>query len=457
MEVPEVHYVRNGDVALAYQTVGDGPLDVVYVPQWINNLEVAWANPLYARFLQRIGSFARLVFVDRRGMGLSDRLSATDVPPLETLIQDLHVVIDDAGLERPILFGGSESGSICALFAATYPSRISALIVYAPEARGTASSDYPWAWDAEAWHSYLSELDAGWGTDQYATNQFTWLVPSLAGDREQRRWWGAMQRLSASPSSMVAIERIWAELDIRPVLPTIQSPTLVLHRKGDPIEDVAAGRDFAARIPGARYVELDGDDWPIWAGDQNALFAAIDAFLRDIREEEAELDRVLATVLFTDIVGSTERADALGDRAWGQLIKRHHSVVRALLGRYHGAEQDVAGDGFFATFDGPARGVKCARAIVDAVLPLELQIRAGIHTGEVGTVEGKAAGIAVNIAARLGELAEPSEVLVSQTVKDLVAGSGLRFSDRGSRKLKGIEGTWNVFAATADVASPARP
>lgn len=263
--------------------------------------------------------------------------------------------------------------------------------------------------------------------------------------------------MSASPSSMVAIERIWAELDIRPVLPTIQAPTLVLHRKGDPIEDVAAGRDFAARIPGARYVELDGDDWPIWAGDQNALFAAIDEFLRDIREEEEELDRVLATVLFTDIVGSTERADALGDRAWGQLIKRHHAVVRALLGRYHGVEQDVAGDGFFATFDGPARGVTCARGIVDAVLPLELQIRAGIHTGEVGIVEGKAAGIAVNIAARLGALAEPSEVLVSQTVKDLVAGSGLRFSDRGSRKFKGIEGTWNVYAATADDANPTRP
>jgi class 3 adenylate cyclase/pimeloyl-ACP methyl ester carboxylesterase len=457
MEVPEVHYVRNGDVALAYQIVGNGPVDVVYVPQWINNLEVAWANPLYARFLQRIGSFARVVFVDRRGMGLSDRLSATDVPPLETLVQDLHVMIDDAGLEQPILFGGSESGSICALFAATYPGRISALIVYAPEARGTASSDYPWAWDAEAWHSYLSELDAGWGTDQYATSQFRWLVPSLAGDREQARWWGAMQRLSASPSSMVAIERIWAELDIRPVLPTIQAPTLVLHRTGDPIEHVAAGRDFAARIPGARYVELEGNDWPIWAGNQNALFGAIDAFLHDIRQEEAELDRVLATVLFTDIVGSTETAAALGDRAWGQLIERHHAIVRALLGRYRGAEQDVAGDGFFATFDGPARGVKCARGIVEALLPLELQIRAGIHTGEVGTVEGKAAGIAVNIAARLGALAEPSEVLVSQTVKDLVAGSGLRFSDRGSRKLKGIEGTWNVYAATADDTNPARP
>lgn len=455
MDVPEAHYARNGEVALAYQVVGDGPVDVVYVPQWINNLEVAWANPLYARFLQRLGSFSRLVVVDRRGMGLSDRLSAREVPPLETLVQDLQVVIDHAGLERPILFGGSESGSICALFAATYPDKVSALIIYGPEARGTASGDYPWAWDAEAWHSYLSELDAGWGTDEYATSQFEWLVPSLANDLEQRRWWGTMQRLSASPSSMVAIERIWADLDIRPVLPTIQAPTLVLHRTGDPVEQVAAGRDFATRIPAARYVELEGNDWPVWAGDQDAVFGAIDSFLHGIREEEAELDRVLATVLFTDIVGSTERANALGDRAWGELIGRHHAVVRAMLGRYRGAEQDVAGDGFFATFDGPARGVQCARGIVGAVLPLGLQIRAGVHTGEVGIVEGKAAGIAVHIAARLGALAEPSEVLVSQTVKDLVAGSGLRFGNRGSRKLKGIEGTWNVYAATVDDASPA--
>jgi class 3 adenylate cyclase len=318
--------------------------------------------------------------------------------------------------------------------------------VYGPEARGTASSDYPWAWTAEEWEVYLAEMDAGWGTDEYTGRMFEWIMPSAKADPEQRRWWRTMHRMSATPSSMIAIERIWAELDIRPVLPTIQAPTLVLHRRGDPVERVEAGRDFAQRIPGARLVELAGDDWPVWAGDQRELFDSIESFLRGIREEEAELDRVLATVLFTDIVGSTEKATSVGDRAWRELVERHHTVVRAMLGRYRGIEQDVAGDGFFATFDGPARGVKCAQAIVDAVRPLELEVRAGLHTGEVGTTREKASGIAVNVAARISALAEPSEILVSQTVKDLVAGSGLRFHERGSRQLKGVEGAWHLYA-----------
>jgi class 3 adenylate cyclase len=447
VDIPDVHYARNGDVALAYQLFGHGPGELVYAPQWINNLEVAWGNPLYARFLNRLGSFARVLFVDRRGMGLSDRLSAADVPPLETLMDDLRVVIEAAGFKRPVLFGGSDAGCICALLAATHPELPSALIVYGPEARGTASGDYPWAWTSEEWDAYLADMDAGWGSDEYARRTFEWTMPSTKLDPEQQRWWRTMQRLSASPSSMIAIERIWAELDIRPVLPTIQTPTLVLHRRGDPVESVEAGRDFAKRIPGARFVELTGDDWAIWAGDQTAMFDEIDSFLHGIREEEAELERVLATVLFTDIVGSTQKATALGDRAWRELVEHHHTVVRALLGRYRGVEQDVAGDGFFATFEGPARGVKCAEAIVDAVRPLGLEVRAGIHTGEVGVAGGKASGIAVNIAARISALAEPSEILVSQTVKDLVAGSGLQFDDHGSRELKGIEGAWHLYRA----------
>jgi class 3 adenylate cyclase len=445
-DVPDVRYVRNGNVALAYQVFGAGPIDLVYAPQWINNLEVAWSNPLYARFLNRLASFARVAFIDRRGMGLSDRLSATEVPPLETLMEDLRVVIDSAEFKRPVLFGGSDAGCICALFGATHPDRTSALIVYGPEARGTASSDHPWAWTTEEWEAYLAEMDLGWGTDQYAARMFEWLMPSARTDPEQRRWWRTMQRQAATPSSMIAIERIWSELDLRPVLPTIQAPTLVLHRRGDPVERVEAGRDFAQRIPGAQFVELMGGDWPVWAGDQKALFNAIESFLRGIREEEAELERVLATVLFTDIVGSTDKATALGDRAWKELVDRHHTVVRSILGRYRGVEQDVAGDGFFATFEGPARGVKCAQAIVDAVQPLDLEVRAGIHTGEVGTAGGKASGIAVNIAARVASLAGPSEILVSQTVKDLVAGSGLRFRERGSRELKGVEGAWDLYA-----------
>ena len=449
VDVPNVQYVRNGDVALAYQVFGDGPVDLVYAPQWINNLEIAWSNRLYAQFLSRLASFARVVFVDRRGMGLSDRFSASDVPPLETLVEDLRVVIDASELERPVLFGGSDAGCICALFAAIHPDRTSALILYGPEARGTASHDYPWAWTTEEWDEYLARMDAGWGTDEYAAKILEWIMPSARGDREQQRWWRTMQRLSATPSSMIAIERIWAELDIRSVLPTIQAPTLVLHRTGDQVEDVEAGRDFARRIPGAQFVELAGADWPVWAGDQRALFSVIDSFLSGIREEEAELERVLATVLFTDIVSSTEKAAALGDRAWQEIVQQHHAIIRAMLGRYRGVEQDVAGDGFFATFDGPARGVKCAQAIVDAVRPLEIEVRAGVHTGEVGMAGDKASGIAVNATARLVALAEPSEILVSQTSKDLVAGSGLRFQDRGTHELKGIEGSWHLYAVAS--------
>jgi class 3 adenylate cyclase len=428
---------------------GDGPLELVFAPQFINNLEVAWSNPLLARFLKRLGSFARVLFFDRRGMGLSDRFSAEDVPPLETLAEDLRVVIDAAGFTRPVLFGGSDAGCICALFAATHPGRTSALIVYGPEARGTASSDYPWAWTADEWQEYLVGLESGWGTAEWVGRIFDWIMPSAKGDPELRQWWRTMHYQAASPNFLVAVERIWAELDIRPILPTIQAPTLVLHRRGDPVEHFEAGRDFAQRIPDAQFVELAGDDWPIWAGDQQALFDAIESFLAGIREEEAELDRVLATVLFTDIVGSTEKAALLGDRAWRDLIERHHTVVRAMLGRYRGVEQDVAGDGFFATLDGPARAVKCAQAIVEVVRRMDLEVRAGVHTGEVGTAGGKASGIAVNVAARIVALAEPSQVLVSQTVKDLVAGSGLRFHDRGSHDLKGVEGEWHLYAVDA--------
>jgi class 3 adenylate cyclase/alpha-beta hydrolase superfamily lysophospholipase len=443
---PDVHYARNGPVALAYQVFGDGPLELVFAPQWINNLEVAWSNPALARFLTRLGSFARVLFFDRRGTGLSDRLSAVDVPPLETLVEDLRVVIDAAGFARPVLFGGSDTGCICALFAATHPDRTRALIVYGPEARGTASRDYPWAWTSEQWQEYLADLETGWGTVEYAAKTWDWSVPSAKGDLDSRRWWRTMQQQAASPNSMVAIERIWADLDIRPVLPTIQAPTLVLHRRGDPIEHVDAGRDFARRVPGGKFVELAGDDWLVWAGDQQPIFEAIESFLDGIREEEADLDRVLATVLFTDIVGSTEKAALLGDRAWRDLIERHHETVRAMLGRYRGVEQDVAGDGFFATLDGPARAVKCAQAIIEAVHRLDIEVRIGVHTGEVGTAGGKASGIAVNVAARIVARAEPSQILVSQTVKDLVAGSGLRFHDRGSHTLKGVDGEWHLYA-----------
>jgi len=446
MRVPDVHYAHNGDTALAYQVVGDGPADLVYVPQWISNLEIVWEHPLYTRFLKRLASFSRLVILDPRGTGLSDRLSTHDLPPLEILMEDLGVVMDSAGSNRAVLFGGGDSGSLCAVFAATYPGRAAGLIVYGTAARGTAAADYPWAWTEAKWDTYLAALSAGWGSADYAAKTTAWLTPSLVNDAGQLRWWTRMQRLAASPNAIAAIERIWSEIDIRPILPSIQSPTLVLHRTGDPVEDVEAGRDLARHIPGAKFVELPGNDWPPWAGDQAAILAEVESFVSGIREEEAKLDRVLATVLFTDIVGSTRKAAEIGDYAWRGLLEAHNKAVRAILARYRGREVDTAGDGFLATFDGPARAVRCAQVIGEAVQALGLEIRAGVHTGEIELIGNDVRGIAVHIGSRVAALAGPGEVLVSSTVRDLVAGSGLVFEDRGSHELKGVPGEWRLFA-----------
>jgi len=445
MDVPDVHYARNGEVALAYQVLGKGPPDLVFVPQWIGNIEVTWDNPLYARFLNRLASFSRLILVDPRGTGLSDRLSPSDVPPLEVMMEDLSAVMDAAGSDRAVLFGGSENGALCALYAATYPRHTMALIAYSTAPRGDYGGDYGGHWTENDWEVYLSELAEGWGTPEYVKRTLEWAAPSLAADPEQRRWWTRLQRLAASPNAMLARERVWRQYDIRAVLPTIQVPTLVLHRSGDAVDNVEAGIDLARRIPGATFVELPGDDWLAWAGDQSRLLEEVESFLKGIREEEVSFDRVLATVLFTDIVGSTVRAAELGDARWKELLEHHHAVLRSLLGRYRGTEIDTAGDGFFATFDGPARGVRCAQAITKAVRPLGLEVRAGLHTGEVETIDGHVGGIAVHIGARVGTMAQASEVLVSSTVKDLVVGSGLSFEDRGEHELKGVPETWRLF------------
>ncbi len=448
MHSPDIRFARNGDVALAYQTVGDGPVDLVFVPQWVGNLEITWDNPLFARFLTGLASSRRLILMDPRGTGLSDRLSPHDVPSLEVMMDDLGVVMDAAGCARPVLFGGSDSGALCALFAATYPERVSALIAYSTTARGDYESQIGPPLLEYSWDSYLEGLASGWGTPEYAAELLRWFAPSIADDAEQRRWWTRMQRLAASPTAMLARERVWRQYDLRAVLGTIQVPTLVLHRTGDEVDAVEAGRDFAQRIPGARFVELPGDDWLVWAGDQASVLSEVDSFLHGIAEEEASFDRVLATVMFTDLVGSTEQLAEHGDVAWRALIERHHSTVRALLRRYRGVEVDVAGDGFFATFDGPARAVRCAAGIVEAVRPLGLRVRAGVHTGEVERIDKKAGGLAVVIGARIAALAGPSEVFVSQTVKDLVAGSGLVFDRIGERELKGVPDRWTLFRVT---------
>jgi class 3 adenylate cyclase len=449
MDIPDVHYAHNGEVALAYQVWGEGPPDLVFVPQWIGNIEVSSDNPLYARFLKKLASFSRLILVDPRGTGLSDRLSPADVPPLEVMMDDLMAVLDAVASERAVLFGGSENGALCALFAATYPERTKALIAYSTSPRGDYGSEYGGHWTENDWDVFLADLAEGWGTPEYVKRTFEWAIPSFVGDPEQLRWWTRLQRLSASPNAMLAIERVWRQFDIRLVLPTIQVPTLVLHRTGDAVDNVEAGRDFARRIPGAEFVELPGDDWLAWAGDQARLLMEVEMFLAGIRKEEATFDRVLATVLFTDIVDSTVKAAELGDTRWKQLLEHHHAVTRSLLGRYRGTEIDTAGDGFFATFEGPARGVRCAQAITEAVRTIGLEARAGLHTGEVETADGLVAGIAVHIGARIGAMAQPSEVLVSSTVKDLVAGSGLSFEDRGEHELKGVPDRWRLYSVAS--------
>jgi len=445
----DVRYARNGDVAIAYSVVGDGATDLVYLPPF-NNLEVVWENPLYAQFLRRLSSFARVVVIDRRGTGVSDRLSPHDLPPMEDLVDDLTAVLDAVGSERTALFGFSDMGGLCAMFAATRPERVSGLVLYATAARGMQASDYPWQWSEDEWQEYLVKIRAGWGTREYAEESLGFFNPSLSGDERMQDWWERFQRLSASPNALYAMESVFREMDIRRLLPAIGVPTLVLHRTRDQIEPVGAGRYIAGQIAGAEYVELEGNDHFPWAGDQSALLDEVERFLANIREEEeSSSNRVLATVLFTDLVGSTETAARIGDRAWRDLVGAHHSRVRALLGRFRGREVDVAGDGFFAVFDGPARAVRCARSIGETVGSLGLEVRAGVHAGEVELDGDAVRGVAVHIGSRIAALATAGEVLVSSTVKDLVVGSGLSFEDRGEHVLKGVPDSWHLYSLTS--------
>ena len=446
----EIAFARNGEIAIGYTVVGDGPVDLVFVPV-VSNLEVLWENPLLEAFLRALGSYARLVVIDRRGAGVSDRYSPDDLPPLEDLVDDILAVIDAAGSQRPVLFGYSDTGAQCALLAATYPERVRGLILYAVTARGTQAPDYPWQWTEAEWSEYLESMVAGWGTQRYAEETLPLFAPSLADDPRHLAWWRRLQRVGSSPGAQLAQERVFREMDIRRLLPAVGVPTLVLHRAGDQVELVGSGRYVAETIPGARLVELEGSDhWP-WAGDQKALVSEIGRFVAELRQdEESETNRILSTVLFTDIVDSTSQAAALGDRRWRELREHHDLVVRGQLARHRGREIKTVGDGFLATFDGPARAVRCARAICSAVRTLGVEVRAGLHTGEIELDGEDVSGVAVAIGARVGALAGAGEVLVSSTVKDLVVGSGLDFDDRGEHQLKGVPDTWRLFAAVGD-------
>ena len=426
--------------------IGDGPGDLVYLPPF-NNLDIAWENPLYLGFLRRLSSFARVVVVDRRGTGVSDRYAEGDLPALEDLVDDLDAVLSAVGSERSALFGFSDAGALCAMFAATRPERVSGLILYATAAKGRQSPDYPWQWSEQEWQDYLDELKADYGTRKYAEKTLAFFNPSLAGDARMLTWWDRFLRLSASPQAIYAQEQVFREMDIRSLLPAIGVPTLVLHRTDDVIEPVGAGRYLAGEIPEVEYVELPGADHFPWAGDQKGLVAEVERFLSGIRhDEEDAFDRVLATILFTDIVDSTAQAAAVGDRRWRDVREHHDRITRAQLARFRGREVKSLGDGFLAVFDGPARGVRCARAICQSMGRLGVDLRAGLHTGEIEPDGDDVAGIAVAIGARVGALAGPSEVLVSSTVKDLVIGSGLAFEDRGEHSLKGVPESWHLYA-----------
>jgi pimeloyl-ACP methyl ester carboxylesterase len=434
---PDVQYARSGDVNIAYSVVGDGPFDLVLVPGFISHLELDWEEPRHARFLDRLASFSRLILFDKRGTGLSDRPAG--LPDLETRMDDVRAVMDAAGSDRAALFGYSEGGPMSCLFAATYPDRTSALVLYGTYAkRRDPDDDYPWAATWEDRQRVARELEQEWGRE----SDLGTMAPNA--DDAMTSWWRVRARAAASPGAARDLILMNSQIDVRHVLPSIHVPTLVLHRSGDRDSRIEEGRYVAERIPRARFVELAGEDHAPFI-DADQVVDEVEAFLTS-RDPVREPNRVLATVLFTDVVGSTEKAVELGDRAWRELLERHNVVIRRQLVRFQGAELDTAGDGFFASFDGPARAIRCAVAITEAVAELGLPVRAGLHTGECELVDGKVGGIAVHIGARVAQQAGPGEVVVSSTVKDIVAGSGIDFRERGVAQLKGVPGEWRLFS-----------
>jgi class 3 adenylate cyclase/esterase/lipase len=432
---PVTRYAKSGDVHVAYQVFGDGPLDLVFAPLFVSNIELYWDQPNWARWLQRLGSYARVAMFDKRGTGCSDRIN--ELPSLEQRMDDLRAVMDAAGMRQAALLGVSEGGPLTALFAATYPDRCRALVLY-----GSFAKFSSWFPTEEALQQFLGYIDQAWGSGA----SLPFFAPSFANDAPTQQWWGRFERLGASPAGVTALMRMNSRIDISNIVSSIRVPTLVIHRTEDVTINVEGGRYLAQNIPGARYLELPGKDHPPWIGDNaDEIADVIEEFLTGSRAP-VDVDRVLATVLFTDIVGSTEKAAELGDRRWRDLLEHHHATIRRNLARFRGREVKTTGDGILATFDGPARGVRCACAITEEIRPLGIEVRAGLHTGECEIIGDDVGGIAVHIGARVASLAGGSEVLVSSTVKDLVAGSGLRFGDRGNRSLKGVPGEWHIFA-----------
>jgi pimeloyl-ACP methyl ester carboxylesterase len=437
----ETRYARSGDIHIAYQVVGEGELDLVFVPGWVSNVELVWEEASARRFLERLASFSRLVLFDKRGTGLSDPVSDDQLPTMEQRMDDVRAVMDAAHMQSAALFGVSEGVPMSALFAATYPERTTALVLYGGYAKRRYSGDYPWAPTPEERQVFFDAIERQWG----GVVDLGELAPSVAGDERFKQWWATYLRRSASPMRALALARMNTEIDIRSILPTIRVPTLILHRSGDHDVDVRGARWMATQIPNVRYVELPGEDHLPFVGDSSALLDEIQEFLTGQRAAVVP-DSVLGTLLFTDMVESTPRAAELGNTRWAALVENHFQVLRQQLGRFRGKEVHTTGDGLLATFDGPARAVQCGRAMIEAVRPLGIQIRVGLHTGEYELIGQEVAGLAIHIAARVMSKAGASQVWVSSTVKDLIAGSGIEFADEGMHALKGVAGEWHLYS-----------
>ena len=435
----DVRFARSGDIDVAYRVVGEGPVDLVYAQGAYTHLEICWELPQFRRYCERLAEFTRLILFDKRGMGMSDRVPGATT--LEERMDDIRAIMDAVGSERAAVMGESEGGPLAMLFAAAHPERTVSLVLQGAEVRERTDEEWPWGESTDQeFEDAMATLQERWGKGLGIDA----VAPSVAGQPWAREWRGRVQTHSNTPAAAEAFMRMAFDIDVRHVAPAIKVPTLIIHAAGDQVCHVENARFLARTIEGAQYVELPVGDHVPWF-DPDETIGQIREFLTGMRETRTA-DRVLATVLFTDLVGSTAQAAVLGDRRWRDLLEQHHASVRRELARFDGHEVDTAGDGFFATFDGPARAIRCARAIVEGVRPLGLDVRAGLHTGEVELADGKVAGIAVNIGARVAGRAGAREVLVSGTVKDLVAGSGLEFEDRGVATLKGVPGEWRLFA-----------
>lgn len=442
--VEKTRYARSGDVNIAHQVFGEGPRDLVYVPGWVSNIELMWEDPVLASILRRLATFARVITFDKRGTGMSDPVSLSELPDLETRMDDVRAVMDEVGSEKAWLFGHSEGGNMCLLFAATYPERTEGLIIAGSYAKRIWSEDYPWAPRRADREKEMEEIRETWGDPDALP---AYILGERADDQAFRNWMARYLTLGASPSAAVNLLNMNTQMDTRAALPLVQAPSLLIYRTDDEDVFVDEGRWIASQIPNSKFVELPGHAHVFYADDPGPFVDEIEEFVTGQRESAAP-ERVLATVLYTDIVGSTDRAASMGDREWRDLLERHNRIVRAQFAKHRGTEVDNAGDGFLSIYDGPGRAIRTAQAIKTAVESLDLEITAGVHTGELEKLSGGYAGLALHIGARIASLAGRGEILVSRTVKDLVVGSGFDFADRGTHALKGVPGEWQVFRVT---------